>query len=226
MPRAARARRLPAAVAVRGLVPVARAHGRARRAHRRGRRRGVRGGRVSGPLDGSPTGCGRGGLLAATARADADVPAPTRRRRPPLARRVAAIREGYLLHYGDRARACAPTTPTSRCSPATASTRSASPAGRARRPRGDRRAGRRDRPLRAAHAEGEPGAGIGRRGERRRSAGRHRGASGALARPTQMTGSPPRSGRGRPPTDQVQVHRRPRRSPARSRARPSPAAAS
>ena len=42
VPRAAGARRLPAAVAVRGLVPVARAHRRARRAHGRGRRRGVR----------------------------------------------------------------------------------------------------------------------------------------------------------------------------------------
>ncbi len=42
VPRAARARRLPAAVPVRGLVPVAGAHGRAARAHGRGRRGGVR----------------------------------------------------------------------------------------------------------------------------------------------------------------------------------------
>ena len=47
VPGAAGPRRLPAAVAVRGLVPVARPHARAHRAHRRGRRRGVRRGRVS-----------------------------------------------------------------------------------------------------------------------------------------------------------------------------------
>ena len=41
VPRAARARRLPAAVAVRGVVPVARPHVRARRAHARGRGGGV-----------------------------------------------------------------------------------------------------------------------------------------------------------------------------------------
>ena len=44
VPRAARARRLPAAVAVRGVVSLARAHARADRAHGRGRR-----GRVRGP---------------------------------------------------------------------------------------------------------------------------------------------------------------------------------
>ncbi len=42
VPRAARARRLPAAVAVRGLVPLARPHARARHPHARGRRGGVR----------------------------------------------------------------------------------------------------------------------------------------------------------------------------------------
>ena len=42
VPGAARARRLPAAVAVRGLVPVAGAHDRADRAHAGGRRRGLR----------------------------------------------------------------------------------------------------------------------------------------------------------------------------------------
>ena len=45
VPRAAGARRLPAAVAVRGLVPLARAHARARDPHRRGRGGGVRRGR-------------------------------------------------------------------------------------------------------------------------------------------------------------------------------------
>ncbi|CAA9479791.1 MAG: Glutamate-1-semialdehyde 2,1-aminomutase, partial [uncultured Solirubrobacteraceae bacterium] len=42
VPRAAGARRLRAALPVRGVVPVARAHARARGAHGRGRRRGVR----------------------------------------------------------------------------------------------------------------------------------------------------------------------------------------
>ena len=47
VPRAAGPRRLPAGVAVRGLVPVHRAHRRAHRAHGRGGRGGVRRGRVS-----------------------------------------------------------------------------------------------------------------------------------------------------------------------------------
>src|SRR3954454_823096 len=98
VPRAARARGVPAAVAVRGVVPVDRAHARAHRAHRRGGRRRVRRGRMKALADILRE---EGGLLAATV-VDADAPTPhgdaagTR-----LALVVEAIREGYLQHYGE-----------------------------------------------------------------------------------------------------------------------------
>ena len=141
VPGAARARRLPAAVAVRGLVPVARAHRRARRPHARGR-----GGRVRGESrERRSTGSSSDACASAAAcwpRPSADGagrrPRPTphgdaggRRAagrggaRPSYALLVEAIREGYLLHYGDGRVRRARTTPTSRCSPATGSTRSA-----------------------------------------------------------------------------------------------------
>ena len=72
-----------------------------------------------------------GGLLADRAAADAEPPPTSRcsRRCPPAPTRctLAAVREGYLLHYGEGRVVDAPTTPTWRCSAATASTRSRSP---------------------------------------------------------------------------------------------------
>ena len=112
---AARPRRLPAAVAVRGLVPLARAHAEHVERTRRRRRRGVRGGRLSrGALAArARRRCAReGGLLADAAgrlrrrrrrRAAAPPRRPARARaaaRPTYALLVEAIREGYLLHYG------------------------------------------------------------------------------------------------------------------------------
>ena len=119
VPRAARARRLPAAVAVRGVVPVAGTPPRARRAHRRGG-----GGRVRGAVSGAPTTAetlarlhaelrAGGGLLGAALREPAGAPpaddaalgaraaaARAAGHREDLAFVVEAIREGYLLHYG------------------------------------------------------------------------------------------------------------------------------
>ena len=137
VPRAARARRLPAAVAVRGLVPVAGPHERARRRARsrppprRSRRSAERAARRSrSPRCAEPT------AACSPARP------PSRRRRRRRARRRrggrrAAARprgrvraagrgdpRGLPAHYGDGRVSCAPTTRTSRCSPATASTRS------------------------------------------------------------------------------------------------------
>ena len=124
VPRAARPRRLPAAVAVRGLVPVAGPHRRARRAHARGRGGRVRRARVSAP---SALRAARGalrdegGLLADALRATAAgaaTPLGDARRAGPraagaradVALVVEAVREGYLLHYGAPRRRRAPTT--------------------------------------------------------------------------------------------------------------------
>ena len=101
LPRAAGARRVPAAVAVRGLVSLARAHRRARGAHARGRRRGVRGGgravsalrEVVEAVDPA---------LREHAAAD---PGPDRFARPVADDDrlfvLEAVYEGYLLHYGE-----------------------------------------------------------------------------------------------------------------------------
>ena len=98
LPRPAGAWRLPAAVAVRGLVPVARARRRAPRADARGRAE-RRSRRCEGPS--------RGG------RRRRRLAAPVRRRLPgrasssvawPIRDRafvLEAVREGYLLHYGE-----------------------------------------------------------------------------------------------------------------------------
>src|SRR2546421_2841846 len=123
VPRAALAWRVPAPVAVRGLVPVARAHRRAHRAHRRGGLCGVRpargegsaqmssevlarlrallraeGGLIATLLDGSgaPHACGQARSPAAVAAAGPRA-AGLRREYELL---VEAIYEGYLLHYG------------------------------------------------------------------------------------------------------------------------------
>ena len=114
VPRAAGPRRLPAAVAVRGLVPVAGPHARARDADARGRRRGVRRDRSDDALDATSP-------ARAARRRAACSPTRSRDRRPArdAARRAAAagaraagreadyallveaIREGYLQHYGE-----------------------------------------------------------------------------------------------------------------------------
>ena len=93
VPRAAGARRLPAAVAVRGLVPVARAHPRAPDPHPRGRRGGIRGDR---PVTLAETLRAEGGLLGAAVAPDAPGDGDG-----PYAAVLAAIREGYELHYGE-----------------------------------------------------------------------------------------------------------------------------
>ena len=139
VPRAARARRLPAAVAVRGVVPVARARRRARRAHGRGGRGRVRGRRsepwrsaavlavaaarraACWPTRAAP-GAGAGRRAGRRRGGRPALARPRGRRRvrrrgdprglPPALRRRAAVRR--------------PRRPTSRCWPATASTRSAS----------------------------------------------------------------------------------------------------
>ena len=138
VPRAARARRLPAAVAVRGLVPLARPHARARR-RARSRSRRPRSRR-------SPDERARPARRRAAhrRRADRPAPSPTRGRttarsapRPPPARAPPAARRTTRCSSRRSSRAtcsttapggwCGPTIPTSRCSPATGSTRSASP---------------------------------------------------------------------------------------------------
>ena len=139
VPRAAGPRRLPAAVAVRGLVPVARPHARAHRAHasrpppRRSPRSHERRARTR-LADGAAR-----GRRAARRRAAESRRRTAARRAPPrpapraagraatsYALLVEAIREGYLQHYGDGPRRAARAIPTSRCWPATACTRSGS----------------------------------------------------------------------------------------------------
>ena len=93
VPGAARARRLPAAVAVRGVVPVARAHLRAPHPHARGRRGRVRGDRAVMLAE---TLREEGGLLAAAVAPDAPPDGSG-----PYATVLAAIREGYEQHYGE-----------------------------------------------------------------------------------------------------------------------------
>ena len=123
LPRDARPRRLPAAVAVRGLVPVARALRRAGRADDRGRPRGARR-------------CVSAMTRARTAPALAAPYAVAGRARRVSTRALGdrlfvleAVYEGYLLHYG-RCRACSPRwSPTSGCWPGTRSTPWARPAG-------------------------------------------------------------------------------------------------
>ena len=111
VPRTARPRRLRAAVAVRGVVPVAGARRRARRAHGRRRRRGLPGGVLALSLAAVHAALlAEGGLLA-----DALGPAPAEDgalgaaaasgprssgREADIAFVVEAIREGELLHYG------------------------------------------------------------------------------------------------------------------------------
>ena len=111
VPGAARARRLPAAVAVRGLVPVARPQARARRrARSRRRRRRSRRSRDAAArarsrrrprraAGCSPTPCATAARRRAAGAAAA--PGRARRRTATLRLLVEAIREGYLLHYGE-----------------------------------------------------------------------------------------------------------------------------
>ena len=168
VPRAAGARRLPAAVAVRGVVPVARPHRRARRAHARGRDRGVRGARVIA-LERA-----RARLVARGRRPAGRRAAPTAARRAGRPRRRSRPRgpraAGHAADLAARRRGgprglppalrrrracCAARTTISRCSPATACTRSASrgsptlgdldAVARARRRHRARRAGARGR---------------------------------------------------------------------------------
>ena len=140
---AAGPRRLPAAVAVRGVVPVARPR-RTSTSSAPSRPRRRRSPRFAGcatraalrRLAGALRERGRPARrrAASTRRAPRTTPASARSPRParaPAAHRrrrfvVEAIREGYLLHYGAGRVARATTTATSPCSPATASTRSAS----------------------------------------------------------------------------------------------------
>ena len=132
MPGPAGARRLPAAVAVRGLVPLAGPHARAREPHRRGRSRGIREvgtprfplapRRALEPSSGSPArSASDGGLLAdAVSPASSDgahgaLAAAGRRaagREDDYALLVEAIHEGYLLHYA-MGRSSGPRTPIS-----------------------------------------------------------------------------------------------------------------
>ncbi len=135
VPRAAGARRLPAAVAVRGLVPVARAHRRSTSTARSRRRAAAFASLVTAASDrlAPPRGAARRGRPARRRPAGRGRGAPTRARRrcgvgPRRGHRasrlvVEAVREGYLLHYGRARRRDADRT--SRCSPATGSTPSA-----------------------------------------------------------------------------------------------------
>ena len=168
VPRAAGARRLSAAVAVRGVVPVAGPRGRADRAHAGRRAGGIRraagerGGRMSTlerlrdlvAAEGEPLAAGLlehpsadaeptlGAIAAAGPRASANP--------GEYELLIEAIYEGYLLHYGvsrllsgERRRS----GPAGRRPPLHARPRAAR---RARRPRRGARARRRDRALRAA----------------------------------------------------------------------------
>ena len=119
--------RLPAAVAVRGLVPLARAHGRARGAHARGRPRGVRGVSVL-----SEIAAAAGPSLAPYAVPEPGAAALRRARSGERPFVLEAVYEGYLLHYGRSRAVRGHGRRTCGCSPGTRSTRSAS--------RGSRRA--------------------------------------------------------------------------------------
>ena len=143
VPRAAGPRRLPAALPVRGLVPVAgtrrrstssaRSRPRPRpsaRSHDAGRARAARGRSLA--EDGGPA---RGGAAAGGPRPDAAIRGSASSPRPARAPRARARRsrcaveaayEGHLLHSRALARSSTPATPTWRCWPATGSTRSAS----------------------------------------------------------------------------------------------------
>src|SRR4051794_35981740 len=95
LPSDAGSRRLPAALAVRGLVSVARTHRRPRAAHARGGPRGVRLVSVLGEIAAAA-----GPSLQAYAVAE---PGP-QRFDCALGERLfvlEAVYEGYLLHYGD-----------------------------------------------------------------------------------------------------------------------------
>ena len=256
VPGAAGARRLPAAVAVRGLVPVARPHARARDAHARGRRRGVRGDRMSALDASARTLRARGRPARATggrpathgAARRAAPPARARRRRARYALLVEAIREGYLLHYGEGRVRAHRRPATSRCWRATGCTRWGSrgwpsSATSRRSPSSPTSS----RVCAQAHAEGtrtarprwEAGVGGVGDGPRRPSRPPMRAVAQppscrlrSRARPPARYCSAvrPRSERPLvpdPPQDaQVQVHRRPPDRRAPSRARPSRGAAS
>ena len=146
--------RLPAAVAVRGVVPLAGPHRRAARAHARGRRGGLRGAarrrgaaadertcssawrallRERGRADGRRSCLPADGTGRQRRRASRAEPGPARRRRPARggqARGVRAARRGDLrgLPAALRRRRgwCAPPRPTSGCWPATSCMRSGS----------------------------------------------------------------------------------------------------
>ena len=101
VPRAAGPRRLPAAVAVRGLVPEPRPHARARRAHGRGGGRRVRGDRMSALDELAATIRSGGGLLADTVTDPTEDAALGELAGPGYEELVEAIYEGYLQHYGE-----------------------------------------------------------------------------------------------------------------------------
>ena len=87
VPGAARPRRLPAAVAVRGLVPVARPRPRARDPHGHGGRRGVRGARAMRRRDGRAARGAAGPGRHARRRARTRAAGPAEPRRRPTRRR-------------------------------------------------------------------------------------------------------------------------------------------
>ena len=118
VPRAARPRRLPARLAVRGLVPVHRPHrastspARSRRPPRRSRRS-----HDATPCSGSPRSCATRAACSPPpsrerrrrARSRTATPSPARGEGYPLL--VEAIREGYLQHYARRAASSSPEDP-------------------------------------------------------------------------------------------------------------------
>jgi glutamate-1-semialdehyde 2,1-aminomutase len=180
VPGAARPRRLPAPVAVRGMVPVPRAHARPRHPHGRGRRRGVRRDRPVSALARLAEVLREEGGLPASVIADApeaetphgDAAAAGSRaagHEAEFALLVEAIREGYLQHYGEGrvVRAEDPDLGLAGGRPPLRA-RSGPPRG-ARRPRGRGRARRPHLALCAGSRGGCP------RARRRRMAGRSSG---------------------------------------------------
>ena len=200
--RDARARGLPAAVAVRGLVPVARARRRRDRAHARGCGRGLRGGRRDAATqpdarstrlraeleaEGGPLAT----ALAAAGRPGREVFGPlaaqgdARQRRRTSTRCSSRASSRAICSITRGGRIARPRRP--RPAPARAATTymrfGLARLARARRPRGGRRAGRPDQPLRAGARVGRRRAELAplasdRRAVGARRAGGRRGAAG------------------------------------------------